>query len=494
MRALRDMHRRAATLHNDKNLSDALEIYRQVLAGYEYLLGPDQDDVLIVVARMSHACLMLGHESEAEALHKREVSGYESIHGPDDRRTLFAVACLAYFYRMQGRFEDSEVLYLRAIKGLDQTLSNSHEVLSVYKDLAGVYNLQSFTKKLHIWNKRIVAFCRALGAGYEDALLHAEVNQGSSGVYDPDPAQERFLTDVLAKCEVRYGENHELVFVMLSMLCVRYQYFQDSEKFEIYDQRLCHIKSRLFAKDETISHNLLIHGNHLARAYSLMGLYEAEPLFTRLEAEIDEAQDVGFDNNGRVCVIFELVTNIAEHHIRQSKWEHAEHLLLRAKSLERPFCRPATSRVLVEAFKKFRIGSGREAGGALPLAQRTTGTETRSALQMPGQTVEDANSVLSSGSADFLQPLGEIDFSEFPVPSLPWGPLQPPAPPGATQPGFVMDPENDDVTGVDAVVDWESNDVMGMQDVVDWENSDVMGMQDVVDWENSDVMGTHDVV
>ncbi|KAA6410924.1 MAG: hypothetical protein FRX48_05234 [Lasallia pustulata] len=99
---------------------------------------------------------------------------------------------------------------------------------------------------------------------------------------------------------------------------------------------------------------------------------------------------------------------------------------------------------------------------------------------MLGQTVEDANTVLSVGSADFSQPLGDTDFSDFPVPSLPWSPIQPAAPPGVNRPGFVIDPENDDM--------------IGMHDVVDWESSDVMGMQGVVDWGYIDAMGTHDVV
>lgn len=484
MRALRDMCRRATLLCKDKNPTEALEIYRQVLTGYEYLLGPNQDDVIEVVVLMADACLELANNNEAEALYIRAVSGYESLHGPDDKRSLFAVARLAYFYRIEGRFEDSEVLHLRAINGLDTTLPLSDVILRVHGGLAEVYIDQGFFEKASFWFKRIIAGYLGLGAGHEDALLDAEIRLSQITYYNRDPTTESFLTDVLAKCEVRYGENHENVFDMLRLMCSRYGYFQDSEKLETYYQRLCHFKSRLFAKDETIGNKLFGIGTQLARWCSQMGRYEeAESLFTRLEAEIDEATSLQYTSlvdQFRVSKMFELVKFHAEHHMRQSKWEDAEPLLLKAKSLERPLCRPFVRRRLVEAFKEFRIRSGREAGGALPLAQRTSVTETQGALEMPGQTVEDANTVLSVGSADILQPLGDIDFSDFPVPSLPWSPIQPAAPPGVNRPGFAIDPENDDT--------------IGMHDVVDWESSDVMGVQDVVDWENSDAMGTHDVV
>lgn len=463
MRALHDMEARVDDLFVDKNPTEALTILRQVLAGYEYLLGPDVDDVVAVVRTMGIVCMRLGNETEAETLLKRAVSGYETIHGLNDRRTLFCVADLAHLYKIQGRFEDSGVLLNRAAKGLEHTLPCSDMVLRVFSRLAWTYGIRGLTERACDWYIRTVAGYRGLGAGHEDTLLRAEMGLCFISAYNPDPALESLFIDVLAKCEARSGEHRgrlEDFFRILCGMCHRCYKLQDPGKFEFYNHRLRPIISRVFGKDTRASMLLCFEGALLADIYSKEGRYEeAESLFIRLKSNIEEEISLQVNGRGDALEIsnkFVIVRIYAEHYIRQSMWEDAEPLLLKAKSLEKPFCRPVDSQLLVEALEKFRVGSGREAG-ALAHTQRTPGTHHHSSPHTPGQNVEDANTVISFGSAEFLQPLEEPDWSGFPLRSpsalsLHWSPQQPPSPTAVIQDGVMME--------------WENSGMMGMHDIV----------------------------
>lgn len=459
LRALREMERRALTLLKDKNPTEALKIFRQIPAGYEHLLGPDVDDVLEIVLMMGQACTRLGNESEAEALLIRAVSGFERIHGPDHRTSLTSVADLAYLYRIQGRLEDSEVLYVRAIKGLNQTLPSSEQDLAIFSDLASVYNDQGLYEKACIWHKRVLMGYRNLGPGHEGALSTAEINLSITSVHARDPATDSLLDHLLASCEARNGANHETVFIILAMICERHRFFQDYEKFNLYNRRLHPIIGRLFGKDETISDQLLYRGIFLAGLYSEMGRYEeAESLFTRLNDKTDEAimSLLTSHDNWLSRRLFKIMTIHAEHFIRQSMWDDAEPLLLKAKLLKNPFCRRFDSEALVEALEEFRVGLGREAG-ALPLAQHTPGTEIQSSSRIPGESTEDVDTLNAAGSADFQQPFEDLDWSGFPFPSpsvlsLPWSLHQSPTPQGVNQAGAMMELENSDMMGMHDMV------------------------------------------
>lgn len=459
MRALRDMETRAGALHIDGNYEESLAILRQVLAGYEYLLGPDVDDVLNIVQHMGRACSLSGNESEAEALLKRAVSGYEMIHGLDDRRTLSCVADLARLYRAQERYEDNVVLLNRAANGLEHTSSSSGMVLEIFTRLAFAYWEQYLYERASDWLKRVVAGYLHLGVGHEDALLTAQVHLCRTSVFNPNPATDSLLVDVLAKCEARSRKDHRRLtdaFKILITIYSRYYESKDSKKIEVYDHKLRHIISRVFDKDIRTSISTLHEGAVLADIHSRMGRYEeAESLFIQLESMTGKAKYprfTGCDNlpDRRLGLI---ARSHAEHYTRQSMWEDAEPLLLKAKSLEKPFCQVYDSRKLVEAFEIFRVGSGREAG-ALAHTQRMPGTHVQSSSLTPGQTVEDANEV---GSAEFLQPPEEPDWSGFPIPSpsafsLHWSPQRTLSPTGVNQGVPMMEWEHSDITGLHGIV------------------------------------------
>lgn len=449
MRALRDMERHARTLVMD-NPTEALEVFRQVLAGYEHLFGSDEYDALEILLRMEEACSRLNNVTEAEALLVRAISGYERIYGPDDRKTLICVARIARLYMYQCRFEDSEVFYVRVIKGLDDTLPLSVELLEIFGDLACVYWFQDFYERARTLCKRIVDGYRDLGPGYEEALLHAKIELSyASDIIRADNS----YVELLAECEARNRKDY--VFAMLALICERSLLLEEPERFDLYNQKLRLITSEIFGKGKPISDELHYRGMMLADMYSRMGRYvEADSLFIQLKDKTDEetrSQLTGRGNIKGIRKLFQSVGSHAEHYIRQSKWKDAEPLLLKANSLEKPFCTWIDSQRHVKALERFRIGSGREAG-ALPLAQRTPGTEMQSPQRIPGQAIEGVGTVISVGSADFQQPLDEIDWANFPLPSpsafsIPWSPQQP-APPGATQPGSVTDLVNDDMMGM----------------------------------------------
>ena len=452
MRALRDMEWHARTLLMD-NPTKALEVFRQVLAGYEHLFGPDEDNALELLPRMAEACSRLNNVIELEALSVRAISGYERIYGPDDRKTLICLARIADVYTYQGRFEDSEVLYVRAIKGLDDTLPFSVELLEIFTALASVYWFQGFYEKAHNLYKLAVDGYRDLGPGYEEELLDAKLKLSSASEMVRDSNTDNLYVEVLAECEARNQKDY--VFSMLALICERSFLREEPERFDLYNQKLRLITSEIFGKGKPISDDLHYRGMMLADFYSRMGRYvEADSLFIRLKDKTDEvtrSQLTGRGNFRDIRKLFQSVGSHAEHYIRQCKWKDAEPLLLKAKSLETPFFLRMDSQRLVEALERFRIGSGREAG-ALPLAQRTPGTEMQSPQRIPGQAIEGVGTVISVGSADFQQPLDEIDWANFPLPSpsafsIPWSPQQP-APPGATQPGSVTDLVNDDMMGM----------------------------------------------
>ena len=432
------MRRRADTLINNSNPTDAAEILRQVLSGYEYLLGPDQEDVFEVIGTMGLACYQSGNYSEAEALLLRAVSGFEEIHGPDDGRALVAAANLAQLYKNQGRYEDSELLYVRVIKGFEQLCdpANKLNLLSMMRDLAFVCARQGYNAKACDSYRRVITGYRSLGAGYEDPLLQVEIDSANFRFTAQGPEPESGLIDLLARCEVRFGTEHSRVLEVLDAIISLYYARGKFDKLELYSQRLLLKICKSLDANETLDSVTSYMGMRLAALYSERERYEeAESLFERITFKTEEltiSLDKGCIDNTWKRRHFETVGLHALHYIRQSRWDDAEPLLLKAKSLEEPFCSRSASSALLTALEQFRIGSGREAG-AIPLTQRTHDTEVQSPQPMPNnppeetRTFEPADALISVGLSEFQQPLEEIDWSGFPLPSpsaqsLPWSP------------------------------------------------------------------------
>jgi tetratricopeptide (TPR) repeat protein len=141
--------KRLGLLYQEQHMmTDADEMYRRALTGYEKMLGLHHPSTLDTLNNLGMLYSIQGKLSEAEQMYRRALKGREENLGRDHVSTLDTVNNLGNLYGTQGRLKEAEQMYMRALKGREENLGRDHmSTLETVNNLGNLYSTQGRLKE-----------------------------------------------------------------------------------------------------------------------------------------------------------------------------------------------------------------------------------------------------------------------------------------------------------------------------------------------------------
>ena len=151
---------------------DSIELYEQVLAEYERVLGADHPDTLTVRNNLAGAYKSAGRLAEAVELFERVLADRVRVLGPDHPDTLAARNNLAGAYYSVGRFGEAIELFERVLADQERVLGPDHPgTLTTRNSLAGAYeDVGRFGEAIELFERVLADQERVLGPDHPDTL------------------------------------------------------------------------------------------------------------------------------------------------------------------------------------------------------------------------------------------------------------------------------------------------------------------------------------
>ena len=195
---------------------DSIELYEQVLAEYERVLGADHPDTLTVRNNLAGAYKSAGRLAEAVELFERVLADRVRVLGPDHPDTLAARNNLAGAYYSVGRFGEAIELFERVLAERERVLGPDHpDTLTTRNNLAGAYrSVGRFGEAIDAWEELLLDCQRVLGADHSVTLT---VRNNLAGAYD---SVGRFgeaidaWEELLPDCQRVLGADHPVTLTV----------------------------------------------------------------------------------------------------------------------------------------------------------------------------------------------------------------------------------------------------------------------------------------
>ena len=151
---------------------DSIELYEQVLAERERVLGPDHPDTLTIRNNLAGAYYSVGRFGEAIELFGRVLAERERVLGPDHPDTLTTRNNLAFAYHSAGRFDEAIELYERVLAEQERVLGPDHpDTLTVRNNLAFAYHSAGrFGEAIELFERVLADQERVLGPDHPGTL------------------------------------------------------------------------------------------------------------------------------------------------------------------------------------------------------------------------------------------------------------------------------------------------------------------------------------
>ena len=151
---------------------DSIELYEQVLAEYERVLGADHPDTLTVRNNLAGAYKSAGRLAEAVELFERVLADRVRVLGPDHPDTLAARNNLAGAYYSVGRFGEAIELFERVLAERERVLGSDHpDTLTTRNNLAFAYHSAGrFDEAIELYERVLADQERVLGPDHPDTL------------------------------------------------------------------------------------------------------------------------------------------------------------------------------------------------------------------------------------------------------------------------------------------------------------------------------------
>ena len=191
---------------------DSIELYEQVLAERERVLGPDHPDTLTIRNNLAGAYYSVGRFGEAIELYEQVLAEYERVLGADHPDTLSVRNNLASAYDSVGRFGEAIELFEQVLDEREKLLGPDHpDTLSSRSGLAGAYySVGRFGEAIELYERVLADRVRVLGPDHPDTLTtrnNLAVAYHSAGHFDEViDALEELLLD----CQRVLGLEHPL--------------------------------------------------------------------------------------------------------------------------------------------------------------------------------------------------------------------------------------------------------------------------------------------
>ena len=297
-------------------LGEAIELYEQVLADRVRVLGPDHPDTLTVRNNLAGAYKSAGRLAEAVELFERVLADRVRVLGPDHPDTLAARNNLAGAYYSVGRFGEAIELFERVLAERERVLGSDHpDTLTTRNNLAGAYYFAGrFGEAIELLGRVLADRVRVLGPDHPDTLTtrnNLAFAYHSAGRFDE--AIELYER-VLAEQERVLGPDHPDTLTVRNNLAFAYHSAgRFGEAIELFERVLAD-QERVLGPDHP---GTLTTRNSLAGAYEDVGRFgEAIELFERVLA--DQERVLGPDHpdtlNARdnLALAYDAVGRLAE--------------------------------------------------------------------------------------------------------------------------------------------------------------------------------------
>ena len=153
-------------------LSEAIDLFEQVLADRLRALEPDHLDILVSRNNLADAYKSAGRLNEAISLLEQNLTDCERILGPDHPRTLISRNNLAGSYREAGRLDEAIDLYERNLDDGLRILGPDHSyIFGSRSNLAGTYESAGrLDKAVPLFERTLADRERVLGSDHPDTL------------------------------------------------------------------------------------------------------------------------------------------------------------------------------------------------------------------------------------------------------------------------------------------------------------------------------------
>ena len=151
---------------------EAIELFERVLADRVRVLGPDHPDTLAARNNLAGAYYSVGRFGEAIELLGRVLAERERVLGPDHPDTLTTRNNLAFAYHSAGRFDEAIELYERVLADQERVLGPDHPgTLTTRNSLAGAYeDVGRFGEAIELFERVLADQERVLGPDHPDTL------------------------------------------------------------------------------------------------------------------------------------------------------------------------------------------------------------------------------------------------------------------------------------------------------------------------------------
>ena len=295
---------------------DSIELYEQVLAERERVLGPDHPDTLTIRNNLAGAYKSAGRLAEAVELFERVLADRVRVLGSDHPDTLAARNNLAGAYYSVGRFGEAIELFERVLAERERVLGSDHpDTLTTRNNLAGAYYFAGrFGEAIELLGRVLAERERVLGPDHPDTLTtrnNLAFAYHSAGRFDE--AIELYER-VLAEQERVLGPDHPDTLTVRNNLAFAYHSAgRFGEAIELFERVLAD-QERVLGPDHP---GTLTTRNSLAGAYEDVGRFgEAIELFERVLA--DQERVLGPDHpdtlNARdnLALAYDAVGRLAE--------------------------------------------------------------------------------------------------------------------------------------------------------------------------------------
>ena len=275
---------------------DSIELYEQVLAERERVLGPDHPDTLTIRNNLAGAYYSVGRFGEAIELYEQVLADRVRVLGPDHPDTLTVRNNLAGAYKSAGRLAEAVELFERVLADRVRVLGPDHpDTLTTRNNLAGAYYFAGrFGEAIELFERVLAERERVLGSDHPDTLTTRNNLAGAYYFAGRFGEAIELLGRVLAERERVLGPDHPDTLTTRNNLAFAYHSAgRFDEAIELYERVLAE-QERVLGPDHP---DTLTVRNNLAFAYHSAGRFgEAIELFERVLA--DQERVLGPDHPG----------------------------------------------------------------------------------------------------------------------------------------------------------------------------------------------------
>jgi CHAT domain-containing protein/Tfp pilus assembly protein PilF len=214
----------ALCLKKLSRVTDAERLYREAIALYEKVQGPNGVDLAVAIDNLASLYMENGRLDEAEKLRVRALQIFKTTLAPNHPSIATALGNLAVLYQFQGRIAEAQETFLQAFDAAEKAYGPESRQVGVMADnIAGLFRSQRQLEKAEPFYQRAVLILeKSVGPDHPDtalALQNYAILLNEMGQHEKAEANIRRAFGITQRL---YGPNHENVAAALNTLALQY--------------------------------------------------------------------------------------------------------------------------------------------------------------------------------------------------------------------------------------------------------------------------------